>query len=156
MVWNLVTAIKICSQILQNMNLQTFIYFFAPWEKGNQFTCKYKKCHQYLLGSDSSKQSQEPHISGNAASILFLLFPPPLYLSAKPFVTTVRWIKSVSLKWLEMGINWNCLCWEVAWDRMEASGKGGLEQGTAQLTGCVPAVCVLQTTASKAEPPAES
>lgn len=64
---------------------------------------------------------------------LFFLFS---FLCAKPLVTTVRWIKSVSLKWLETGINWNCLCWEAEWDGIKARGKGDFGRTSRCVFAC--------------------
>lgn len=117
---------QINSQILQKINLQAF-----PPFPGRKEINLLRNTRNVTVGLHSSKQSQETYNLETVVSIPVLLFS---FLCAENRVTTVRWIKSVSLKWLETGINWNCLCWEAEWDGIRARGKGGF--GRASQCAC--------------------
>lgn len=121
---------QINSQMLQKMNLQTL---FPSLGERKSIYLEIQEMPQWGYTAQCSHRRQI--IWRLQYPLLFFFFS---FLCAKPLVTTVRWIKSVSLKWLETGINWNCLCWEAGWDGIRARGKGGF----GRASGCVFCMCV--------------
>lgn len=107
---------QINSQMLQKMYLQAL---FPSLGERKSIYPEIQEMPRWGSAAQSSHRRQI--IWRPQYPLLFFLFS---FLCAKPLVTTVRWIKSVSLKWLETGINWNCLCWEAGWDGIGARGKG--------------------------------